>query len=61
MADGPSSPSFFVKNLYSKMVEKDPINRISIYEVYGRLESHEEYRQYLFSTTEEFEKLKVEI
>ena len=61
MADGPSSPPFFIKDLYLKMVEKDPIKRISIYEVYGRLESHEEYRQYLSSTTEEFEKLKVEI
>jgi hypothetical protein len=39
------------------MTEKKPVDRISIYEVYGRLESSE-YRKYLSSTTEHFTELK---
>jgi hypothetical protein len=31
----------FVRNLFDKMIAKDPAARISIYEVYGRIESSE--------------------
>jgi len=43
MADCKSPPPLFVKELYLKMVEKDPNKRISIYDVYGRLESDPEF------------------
>jgi hypothetical protein len=43
----------FVRNLFDKMIAKDPAARISIYEIYGRLESSK-YRKYLSSTTSHF-------
>lgn len=46
----------FIRNLYFKISERDPNIRITIYEVYGRIESSD-YKKYL-SSYKLIEKLK---